>query len=281
MASSDLADPFVRTIRRIWRHPANCGQRLRRLGLWIGWQAWERTVRRPWNVELRPGLSVALHPHDPVASGVLYCGLPDWPEMPFVLDYLRPGDVMVDVGANVGLYTLLAASVGGVNVIAFEPNAGARARAAANVARNGLAHQVDLRAEAVADVAGPADFTTGWGPMNRLIDGGSDAAEQVEVVTLDGAVPAPITLVKVDVEGEELAVLRGADRLLRTSRPALILEANDPEGLTAHLRGLGYSWVTYDPGTRRLNPAAPPPAGVNGIAVADPEDAGRRVGGAP
>ena len=57
------------------------------------------------------------------------CGLPDWPEMPFVTDFLGADDAMVDVGANVGLYSLLAASVEGVTVVAFEPDATSRQRA--------------------------------------------------------------------------------------------------------------------------------------------------------
>jgi len=276
----DVTDPAVRTVRRIWDHPGNRGRRVRRLGLWVGWQVWQRTVRRPWVVELRPGLAVTLHAHDPVTSGVLYCGLPDWPEMPFVLDYLSPGDVAVDVGANVGLYSVLAASVGDVSVIAFEPDAAARGRATANLARNDLARRVEVREQAVAEQSGRASFSVERGPCNRILTSADRAhvGQAVEVVTLDEAVTGSVALLKVDVEGGELAVLRGADRLLRARRPALILEANDPIGLTDHLAALGYRWVTYDPGTRRLSTIpAPPAAGQNGIALADLEEAQRRV----
>jgi len=166
-ASAPSLEPFGRTVRRIWRHPANRGRRLRRMGAWVGWQAWERVVRRPWTITMPPGLRIELAPHDPVTSGVLYCGLPDWPEMPFVLDYLQAGDVMVDVGANVGLYSLLAASVDGVRAIAFEPDPGARRLAEANVERNRLTDRVELRADAVGTVAGEAEFTEGLGQIGR------------------------------------------------------------------------------------------------------------------
>lgn len=256
----------------------------------MAWQAWERVVRSPWTVTMPPGLTLELRPHDPVTSGVLYCGLPDWAEMRFVLDYLGAGDTMVDVGANVGLYSLLAASVRGVRVVAFEPDPGARELAATNVARNGLADRVELRPDAVGSKEGTGGFTVGLGPMNRLIadpvpgsDGRAvDTIRSVEVVTLDDAdrVPSPVAIVKVDVEGGELAVLSGAARLLDDHRPALILEANDPFGLTAFLEPRGYVWVDYDPDRRQLTPASRPPAAhTNGIAVAAVDDAVARLAG--
>jgi hypothetical protein len=86
-------------------------------------------------------------------------------------------------------------------------------------------------------------------------------------------------VVKVDVEGHEDAVLDGADRILQTWRPALVLEANDPGALTVRLERLGYQWVSYAPRDRTLRPAEQPPGkGENGIAVANVEGAAARVG---
>jgi FkbM family methyltransferase len=246
------------------------------------WQVWERVVRRPWTVIMPPGIRLQLTPHDPVTSGVLYCRLPDWPEMPFVRDYLRDGDLMVDVGANVGLYSLLAASVDGVQVVAFEPNDLARERAAANAAANGLAGRIDLRPLAVGRAAGAGRVTTGLGPENRLLGGAEttvlpEGAQAVQVVTLDECVAGPVALLKVDVEGGEADVLDGAHRVLSTARPVLILEANDLPALTARLVDLGYQWVRYDPHRRLLTPGAPPAPRQNGIAVADVDAVAARV----
>lgn len=230
-----------------------------------------------------PGLAVELAPHDPVTSGVLYCGLPDWEEMNFVLDYLRPGDVMVDVGANVGLYSLLAASVGGVRVTAFEPDDGARRRAAANIGRNGFVPTVELRPEAVGAAPARSSFSVGLGPENRLVRDGpggpsSTRLRTVDIVALDDVVDGPVALVKIDVEGEELAVLDGAERLLRRSHPVVIVEANAPDALSERLASLGYRWVTYDTRSRRLvESSALPAIGTNGIAVADLAAAAHRL----
>lgn len=242
------------------------------MALWVAWQAWERVIGRPWTVTMPPGLALVLAPHDPVTSGVLYCGLPDWPEMCFVRDYLRSGDVMVDVGANVGLYSLLAASVDGVRVLAFEPDGGARRTAEANAARNGLACRIEVRPQAAGAAAGTATFTVGLGPENRVLGQSPNGhrARTVEVVALDDVVPGPVALVKVDVEGHEPEVLDGAAGLLRRERPVLILEANDAAALMERIAPLGYQWVTYDPVRRSVLPAAGPPAPTtNGIAAAD------------
>lgn len=240
--------------------------------MWVGWQLWERTVRRPWTITMPPGLALHLAPHDPVTSGVLYCGLPDWQEMRLVLDYLRAGDVMLDVGANVGLYSLLAASIDGVRVKAFEPDDGARRVAERNVARNGLSDLVELSPLAVGAAPGSSAFSTGRGPMNRLVPEGTAGGQlrTVDLVTLDDVATDRVALVKIDVEGDEAGVLDGAEQMLRRDRPVVIVEANDPPALTERLSALGYRWATYDPAGRRVTVAAGPPAkGANGIAVAD------------
>lgn len=276
--------PLLRTPLRIWRHPANHGLRLQRYALWVGWQVWERTLRRPWQVTMPPGVTLELTPHDPVTSGVLYCGLPDWPEMPFLLEYLKPGDVMVDVGANVGLYSLLAATVPEVQVLAFEPNAAARSRLTANADRNRLLTRIDLRSEAVGAAPGRAAITMSFGPGNRLVDTGETHAapvDVVKVVALDECVDGAVALIKIDVEGAEPSVLKGAARTLEAFRPALILEVNDPAALTDLLRPLGYQWVTYEPQQRRIVPTTLPKRGANGIAVVDIEAAVARVALSP
>jgi FkbM family methyltransferase len=178
---------------------------------------------------------------------------------------------MLDVGANVGLYSLLAASIGGVRVKAFEPDDGARRIAEANVARNGLGGLVEISAHAVGAAAGSSAFSTGLGPMNRLMpEGTAGGVRTVDLVTLDDVATDRVALVKIDVEGEEAGVLDGAEQLLRRDRPVVIVEANDPPALTERLTSLGYRWAAYDPAGRQVTVADGPPAkGANGIAVAD------------
>lgn len=268
---------------RIWTHPENRGRRVRALARYAGWQVWERTVRRPWDVPLPGGLKVRCHPHSTVASAVLYYGLPDPAEMRFVMAYLDEGDEFVDVGANVGVYSLLACTVPGVRALALEPSEPAATRAAENLELNGLQDRVALVRAAAGDHEGVARLTAGRDAMNALVEAGGETGETEEVPlrTLDALAAehgfGKVALVKVDVEGWEAEVLAGASGLLSHRRPALIVEANDPAALEAVRERHGYHWARFDPASRRLAPAELPAPGENAILVPDLEAAAARL----
>jgi FkbM family methyltransferase len=278
---------LTRTTHRIWTHPENRGRRLRRLGRWAAWQAAERVVRRPWTIDFHGGLRLICRPHDTVTTLALYCGLYDAEEMRFLLAWLRDGDTFVDVGANVAPYSLLATLVPGVRAVAFEPATVARQRAQANVELNGVGDRVTLVARAVGDVDGPARLSADRWATNALV--GADHTGPVEEVactrldTFDAETGlGKVSLLKVDVEGHELAVLDGAACLLARDRPALVVELNDVAGLRAFAAIHGYVPVRYAPAsqavTRRDWPETP---GGNVVLVPDVRAAQRRVAHGP
>jgi FkbM family methyltransferase len=151
---------------------------------------------------------------------------------------VRPGMTVADVGANFGQYTLLGAARAGSQgrVMAFEPNPKPRARLLNNVALNGFAN-VSVFECALSDRSGLAElhvpttvdeWNEGWGslvapevPHTRL---------EVEMTTLDAIVDrvpgSGVDVIKVDVEGQEAAFLRGAAWTLSSDRPAVIFEVN-------------------------------------------------------
>ena len=257
----------VDTCRRIWRHPENSGRRARTIAVYFAWQAWERTIKRPWVITLAPNRRIRCYPHCAVSSGTLYYRLPERSSMRFLLDYLTPGEVMVDVGANLGTYSLLATTIDGVTAFAFEPSSLAYGRAIQNVELNGLGDRIQVLPQAVGATNGEAVLTVGLGPRNRIIDATSrwddtgtrtsPRGEHVSVITLDEAFPispAPIRLVKIDVEGGEVDVLEGARHLIQRDAPALIVEVNDPVRLERVLADLEYSCYVYNPDAARLRP---------------------------
>jgi FkbM family methyltransferase len=270
-----------RTLKAIWTHPENRGGRARALGRYFAWQFWERTVRRPWSVELVDGMRIRCHPHSPIASAVLYYGLADPMEMHFLLDFLRTGETFVDVGANVGVYSLLACSVPGVSVLALEPSTAAFDRIRENVALNYLEDRVTLKRVALGRSDGNAKLTLGFDAMNSLVEDESEhAVEPVAVTTLDGVVEGigMVALVKIDVEGWETEVLEGAVQCLTHQRPALIVEVNDADGLDRIRRRFGYECVVYDPAKRSLEISAISRAkGSNAILVPDLTSARERL----
>jgi FkbM family methyltransferase len=137
------------------------------------------------------------------------------------------GGICFDVGANVGLYTLLMARRAR-RVVAFEPLPRNLRYLWSHVQINRL-ENVSILPSAVSDRPCLTGFDAGDDPGRGSLD---DAAGQmVTTVTLDDVArrlgTAP-DLVKIDVEGAELAVLRGAMEILRTKRPTLLLSTHGP-----------------------------------------------------
>jgi FkbM family methyltransferase len=165
-----------------------------------------------------------------------------------------PGSVIVEAGANIGALTVPLARAAGPDgrVIAFEPQRVVHQTLCANVALNGLSH-VDCRRAGVGAVAGtirvpnvPADRPENFGgvSLGRAGDAsGTDSFDTVPLETVDGLALSSCRLLKVDVEGMELDVLRGAERTLRELRPLVYVENDRTENSPAlidHLLQRGY-----------------------------------------
>lgn len=174
-------------------------------------------------------------------------GLYDRRELALVREHLGNGD-FVDVGAHVGLYTVAAAVHGQGRVLAFEPNPSARTQLAANVALNER-RDVLLVPKAVGDAPGTALLHVPQTPdpsFSSLAAGRFAEGEpiEVEVTTVDAEVEAAglrPSVVKVDVEGGELAVVGGMQRTLERHRPVLLVEVNEESAGELARRLEGYS----------------------------------------
>ena len=146
------------------------------------------------------------------------------------LKHIRPGQQVLDIGAAVGYYTLLAARLVGPggSVVAFEPHPENLRYLRRHVHQNGLPN-VRIFNVAVADQDGTARFGGGSGSgTSRLQEEGEF---EVVVRRLDGLAEthalAP-QLLKIDVEGAELDVLRGSAELIRECRPTIFLSTHGP-----------------------------------------------------
>jgi FkbM family methyltransferase len=254
-------------LRLIWQHPANRNNRVGAVGKAALWQAYKRTIRRPFDLSVYGGLRLrAYADSNEPGRFIYYGGLPDYDEMTFMRRYLRPGDHFIDGGANVGAYTLLAASLVGPTgrVDAFEPSPLEVRRLRENVALNGL-EQVRVHEAALADVPGHADFTLHRQSGNRLSRAHDVQAEvrTVAVTTIDAELPATYAMAKLDLEGAEPLALRGAEQHLAAgSPPVVVLELVDrfvrrfgssPIEVADWLQKRGYELATYDPSTNSLD----------------------------
>ncbi len=276
-----------RLLRFIWTHPEVRGRRVRALVRAVAWQLWQRIFRRPWPVRLSPSIELLCHPHNTAAASVLYCRFPDWREMHLLVDVLRPGDHFVDVGANVGVYSLFASTIPGVEVWAFEPSTLASERAAENIDRNGLGARCHLFRAAVGRSAGTGHVTVGLGTMNRTTESafeGRDAGvplEAVRIVSLDDVIPVSVhpavAVIKIDVEGQEISVLEGAATLLTNANAVIIVENNEPDALSGFFATRGFTQCTYDPRTRQIVAQGQSPGQMNSIYVKHIDAVRRRL----
>jgi FkbM family methyltransferase len=183
-------------------------------------------------VAYRPGLRLSLHLEDWIQQNIYFLGSYEERGLRFVESFLRPGDVFIDVGANIGVYSLLAAQrVGpGGRVYAFEPVPGTAARLRQQVALNDLTN-ITVEEMAVSDAPGtvpiylPPAGNSGMASLHAYTDE-LRAPVVVAATTLDAYThgwPA-VRLVKMDIEGAEWLALQGMQQLLATQRPALLLE---------------------------------------------------------
>jgi FkbM family methyltransferase len=232
-----MFDELLIALGRIWHKP----------------RGWERVVRwfappgptvqaTPRIVERADGFKFLAEPTSLIGWHVLYFGVYDYENERLLRSLLRPGGVVLDVGANVGWDTLTMASLVGPSgrVVAFEPNPNVRDRLVANIARNSLA-QVTVLPLALADRAGSVHFHTplatevgaGDGHIASTSDGAdqSDYMIEVKTETLDRLWPElhldRLDLMMVDAEGWDWNVLKGAEATLAKYRPHVLFEYDE------------------------------------------------------
>jgi FkbM family methyltransferase len=179
------------------------------------------------------------------------------PEVQAVLrKYLRPGMTVYDIGANIGFFSLLATRLVGTtgHVTAFEADPEIAARLRENVARN-QGGPISMEVKAVWSSSNPVFFARADAEVSpdrglgHVIDNVAERSEpgtiRVEAVSVDEHVRkfgAP-DFIKCDVEGAEVEVFRGAEKLLNESRPIILCEMHGEENRQTLLKvftNLGY-----------------------------------------
>jgi FkbM family methyltransferase len=168
----------------------------------------------------------------------MWCGCYEPHVMAALRRILRPGDTFIDLGAHIGYHSYFAAGLVGASgrVFSFEAD-----RTNFQRLRKNLEHFAQATAEHCAVWSGEEKlvFTrsesrkeSGWGALAAVRNAPQREHAEVHGVSLDAwserAKPEAIRAIKIDVEGAELAVLRGANGVLQGMRPILVLEINEP-----------------------------------------------------
>lgn len=178
---------------------------------------------------LSNGQQIWIDPNDLIGRCIFYHGLWEGPIARHFYEAVEPGDVVLDVGANIGQFSLLAAQkVGaGGTVISVEANPATAPLLRQNIAENGL---TNIRVLEMAAWDETATVTLRGGPAENcgaadVVAGAAEGGIAVRAACLDDVVlelVAAVDIVKLDIEGAELRALRGMSRILRVNSPRLI-----------------------------------------------------------
>ena len=212
--------------------------------------------------ELDGGVRLFIDLSDHVIGLNILRGRYEEDEIRFVRSLLKPGDTAIDVGGHIGFFTMhMAAAVGPTGrVYAFEPFDANAEMLERSIAENRFGDRVVFQRAAVGAATGTATLTF---PVETLNSGGAyllregaapltgNQTQDVPVVALDALhIRRPVRFIKMDVEGAEPQVVRGAVRLLEEDRPIILSEVHPTQlerasGVTAdqfldELRALGY-----------------------------------------
>jgi len=258
-----LVDSMRRSVRG-WRDERQRRQKEARRQWWDG----QRDSGGTCDLQLSPTARIRLRFEDEL-SRMIYLNEFETEELLFVMRFLRPGDTFIDIGANLGLFTIRAADAVGPTgrVHAFEPCAKTFEWLRENIALNGWG-QVQLHPVALSDRAGTAELTTateGKAAYNSLAKpyvGGDLGTQQVVTTTLDSfsnenRLIGNVAFIKIDVEGWESKVLAGATQTLsRPDAPVLQVEFTEDAAQSAgsstaalfnQIEGLGYRLYRWNP----------------------------------
>lgn len=252
-------------IRNLFSHPVAQNDRFGIISRFLRWQLGSRLLDMPHIVPFVDETALAMERGMTGATGNFYFGLHEISEMAFVLHLLRDGDLFVDVGANVGSYTVLASGCTGARSVSIEPIKNTFARLTRNIDLNGIGRLVTAHNIGIGSTEGSLEFISTMDTINRVAtkEDNREQVVSVDVKRLDDVLfgSKPI-LMKIDVEGWESHVVKGMpEQLMQPTLAAIIMETNAAvdlfesggrEELIEIMLAAGFETCTYEPYKREL-----------------------------
>ena len=253
---------MINTLKFIYNHPLNKDNKISSILRFIKWQIssrlWNSLFIYNWIDSSRLVISKGMTG----ATGNIYVGLMEYEDMSFLLHYLQKDDLFYDIGANVGVYTILASQIKEAKTVSIEPLPLTYEKLLDNININRLTNVVSKNI-GVSFEQSKLYFTSNKDTMNSVALESDDETQEVIVDTLDNiaheyGIPNAI---KIDVEGYESNVLDGAKNLLRDDRlEVIILELNgsgqkfgfSDDDIHNDLLKIGFSPYVYNPFKRKL-----------------------------
>lgn len=253
---------LISLLRFIVNHPINNGHELRAVFRFLKWQL--NSVLNPYSIiyDFTERAKLIVRKGMTGATGNLYCGLHEYNDMLFLLHFLRKEDCFVDIGANIGSYTVLAAAHVGAQTISFEPAPSTYSHLTRNVSVNQINEKVKAYNMALGASVGMINFTTTLDTINHVATKDDKECLEVIVDTLDNMLSFQVPqLIKIDVEGFETEVINGASETLSNEKlKAIIIELNgsgsrygySENAIHEKLLSHGFKPFNYNPDNRVL-----------------------------
>lgn len=254
---------ILRTAQYLLNHPLSSRNKSKAFYRFFSWQIGSRLIGMPVAYDFVDQSRLLVHPGMTGATGNVYAGLHEFEDMAFVLHALRKNDFFVDIGANIGSYTVLAGAAVGADCVAIEPVPSTFGHLLDNVNLNNLGTRIECLNVGLGNEHTTLHFSAGEDSTNHVIaetEACNDSIE-VEVRRLDdvlsGRIPA---VIKMDVEGWESSVIDGAGDVLSRQEPmAILMEFGagerygfDDHNLYQRMLDFGFESVSYSPFKRKL-----------------------------
>jgi len=249
-------------IKFIYTHPFNSKNRLNGLFQYFKWQIICRLINYPIIYPYTENSKLLMWKGLSGADANFYCGLVEFDDMTLLLHFLRPDDLFIDIGANIGAYTILASGEIGSKSISIEPIPKTFKILTDNILINHLQSKVSALNIGLGSSKGLLKFTKSFDTVNHVVIDDEKDTIDVEVNTLDNIISDQNpSLIKIDVEGFETEVLNGAKKTLDNSDlKAIIIELNgsgkrygyDENKIHQKLIELKFKPFSYDPKNREL-----------------------------
>ena len=252
---------FFNTVTFILRHPLARRHKSRALIRYAKWQAYFRINPHPIFYPYVERTRLLTYRGLTGALFSMYTGLHEFEDMALVMHLLRPEDTFVDIGANIGSYSVLSAGVVGCSTLAVEPVPSTFQLLRQNVVLNRLDERVTLHNVGLGSETGTLKFTESLDTVNHVATDPHKPGIEVPIKRLDDLVQEIPIAVKIDVEGFEWEVLVGSKKVLNApGLKVIIIELNGSgrrygyadEDIHALLTDLGFQPFAYQPFTRTL-----------------------------
>lgn len=243
-------------LKSIWVHPFNQKNKIGGIIKFFKWQINCRINSYKVIMPITENSLMIVNKGMTGVTGCIYNGLLEFDDMMFLLHFLSPDDIFVDVGANVGVYSILSAAEIGAKTISIEPIPQTFSLLKKNVLINEIKEKIEIYNIGIGESKGELNFTSSMDTVNHVVSEIEFDIEDkivVSVDTLDDLLNKRIPrLIKIDVEGFEMNVINGGNKTLSNNElKGIIIELNGSgkrygfDDLVLHNKLLNYGFKSY------------------------------------